>query len=58
MTNSEFISLVERMRTAQKAYFRRRTPEALQTSKELEREVDRVIEEGKNKTGKLFGKED
>ena len=54
MTNAEFTSLVERMRTSQKAYFRRRTPEALQTSKELEREVDRVIEEGKNKTGKLF----
>lgn len=47
MTHQDFIKLVRDMRTAQKAYFRRRTSEALESSKELERKVDTyLLDEG------------
>lgn len=53
---NEFEKLVQSMRTAQKAYFRRRTPGALESSKELEKQVDEALKERQNKTGKLdFG---
>lgn len=44
MTESEFITLVSRMREAQKLYFKTRTQTALQESRQLEKEVDQEIE--------------
>lgn len=41
----EFAKLVEKMRRAQKTYFRERTDGALQESKRLERQVDVQAEE-------------
>lgn len=43
-----FIELVERMRAAQKDYFKNRERAALMISKELERKVDQAIERHKN----------
>lgn len=40
----EFFRLVERMRQAQREYFRTRSDEALRRSKRLEREIDAEIE--------------
>lgn len=44
MTDSQLIATVNRMRQAQRIYFSTRTPESLQTSKQLEREVDQELE--------------
>lgn len=46
MTESEFRELVAKMRSAQKAYFRTRSLDALDQSKRLERAVDAVISGG------------
>lgn len=54
MTNDEFVKLVASMREMQRMYFRRRTPEALQSSKELERQVDQAIDELSNRQARLF----
>lgn len=54
MANDEFLKLVASMREMQRAYFRRRTPEALQSSKELERQVDQAIDELSNRQARLF----
>jgi len=43
MNAKEFFSLVTEMRNAQKTYFRNRTTENLQHSKDLERQVDNEI---------------
>ena len=43
MTAKEFFSLVTEMRNAQKMYFRNRTPDYLQQSKQLEKKVDDEI---------------
>jgi hypothetical protein len=43
MNYGEFIQLVERMRNAQREYFRTKSPTALESSKRLEREVDQAI---------------
>lgn len=43
MEINEFVSLVSRMRDAQRNYFLVRTPKALEGSKRLEREVDAAI---------------
>ena len=43
MEYSEFVSLVSKMRSAQKAYFRNRTSVRLTESMELERIVDKEI---------------
>ena len=43
LTLSEFAQLVKNMRAAQNAYFRLRTPAALATSKQREREVDDAV---------------
>lgn len=43
MNAKEFFSLVTEMRNAQKTYFRNRTTENLQRSKDLERQVDNEI---------------
>jgi hypothetical protein len=45
MTALELARLVAEMRRAQRAYFRMRTPAALDRSKQLERELDRAVEE-------------
>lgn len=42
--NEPFFRHVERLRSAQKEYFRTRSPEALRASKRLERELDAEIE--------------
>lgn len=39
----EFLILVDRMRTAQKEYFRFRTGAKLELSRNLEREVDEIL---------------
>lgn len=54
MTQTDFISLVKRMREAQKLYFRTRTTEALEPAKTLERMVDGAIREFENKQIKMF----
>ena len=43
MNATEFFSLVTEMRNAQKMYFRNRTPDYLQQSKQLEKKVDDEI---------------
>ena len=43
MTAKEFFMLVTEMRNAQKMYFRNRTPDYLQQSKQLEKKVDDEI---------------
>lgn len=54
MTLEEFTKLVAEMRAMQKAYFRRRTPEALETSKQLEKRVDEALEQLTDKSRTLF----
>ena len=43
MTVGEFAELVEKMREAQKEYFRIRTSEALRISKQYEKQVDEQL---------------
>lgn len=52
MEADEFMDLVERMRQAQCDYFAHRQPETLRLSKELERQVDQMLE--LRRTGDLF----
>ena len=40
MTVGEFAELVEKMREAQKEYFKKRTSETLRISKQFEKQVD------------------
>ena len=54
MTHREFVDLVERMRDAQKAWFRTRDYEKLDESKRLEREVDAAVKAAKDPQPKLF----
>lgn len=53
MTQSEFIDLVAQMRTTQKKYFKTRSNLVLAESKALESEVDRYIEQLKQKVEQL-----
>ena len=50
----EFIELVREMRNAQKEYFKKRTKDALNRSKELERKVDAELQSINNTQQKLF----
>lgn len=43
MTTGEFADKVSAMREAQKEYFKYRTKETLQRSKQLEKEVDDIL---------------
>ena len=43
MTVGEFAELVEKMREAQKEYFKKRTIETLQISKQYEKQVDEQL---------------
>lgn len=43
MTTGEFADKVSQMREAQTEYFKYRTKEALQRSKQLEKEVDDIL---------------
>lgn len=60
MTNAEFVDLVARMRAKQREYFdpNTRTRDTLAESKQLERRVDKAIEEAREdaggKQGRLF----
>lgn len=54
MTLKELAELVDRMRVAQRAYFRTRKPDVLEESKRLEREVDEAIKSILNTQPKLF----
>lgn len=47
MDKPNFFQLVERMRNAQKEYFKTRSHEVLIESKNLERQVDQQIQENK-----------
>jgi hypothetical protein len=47
MTDADLIALVERLRAKQREYFRTRTSQALQESKDLEQRVNRAIAERK-----------
>lgn len=53
MSTQQFIDLVCRMRTAQKAYFRTRSYGDLEESKKLEQEVDKALREFTNPYGHL-----
>ncbi|MBR5965392.1 MAG: hypothetical protein IK015_04690 [Treponema sp.] len=61
MTAGQFADKVFVMRQAQKDYFRTRSTESLKLSKTLEKEVDEILVERKNrsknleKQGLLFG---
>lgn len=50
MNNQEFTELVREMRQAQKDYFRTRSREALEKSKQLEKAVDAVLAQSKQLT--------
>lgn len=52
-TMQEFVRLVCAMRTAQKVYFRSRDKDALQKSKQLEKEVDAQLAKFDNKLPKF-----
>ena len=54
MTMDDFVALVERMRTAQKEYFRNPGYDSLVASKKLEREVDDRIQTAKSGQQELF----
>ena len=43
MTTGEFADIVFAMREAQKEYFKYRSNEALKRSKELEKQVDKIL---------------
>ena len=43
MTVGEFAELVEKMREAQKEYFKKRTSETLKISKQYEKQVDEQL---------------
>jgi hypothetical protein len=53
MTEEDFKKLVQKMREAQKNYFRTRSYESLKQSKELESQVDSILA-GEPQQGKLF----
>jgi hypothetical protein len=53
-TMKEFIELVREMRNAQRAYFRTRSKDALNRSKELERKVDNYLQSINNTQQTLF----
>ncbi len=57
MKLDELALLVRQMRDAQRTYFRERSPQALSTSKELERRIDRVVADVLDKQPKLFSQE-
>jgi hypothetical protein len=44
---TEFIALVEKMRSAQRQFFTQRDREALIESKQLEKQVDRMLQDFK-----------
>jgi hypothetical protein len=46
MKGAAFVILVDRMRIAQKAYFKRRSQDNLKASIELEQQVDQALQEG------------
>ena len=54
MTYPQFVAKVSEMRNAQKSYFRTRSPEFLNRSKSLEREVDQAIADFYDPQGDLF----
>lgn len=56
MNITELAELVRQMRDAQRTYFRERSPQALSVSKELERCVDRAVDDVLDKQPKLFGR--
>lgn len=45
MTTGEFANLVEKMRDAQKAFFRTHSKDSLRLSKDLEKQVDKILAE-------------
>lgn len=51
---NEFEKLVYEMRNAQKEYFRTRSKEVLQQSKQLERRVDEYLRDKENNQQTLF----
>ena len=61
MTTGQFADIVLEMRKAQKEYFKYRSPEALTRSKQLEKQVDEILENRKKRKentaeqGTLFG---
>ncbi len=61
MTTGQFADIVLEMRRAQKEYFKYRSPEALTRSKQLEKQVDEILENRKKhnenpaEQGTLFG---
>ena len=50
----EFVKLVYEMRKAQKEYFRTRSKEVLQQSKQLEKRVDEYLRDKENNQQTLF----
>ena len=53
-TMKEFIELVREMRNAQKEYFKTRSKDVLNRSKELERKVDNYLQSINNTQQTLF----
>lgn len=53
MNDEQFKALVNKMRQAQKEYFRTRSSQSLERSKKLEREVDQELQRS-DRQGELF----
>lgn len=59
MKPEDFFALVGDMRKAQRDWFRSKRPTALDRAKELERQVDQVLKDGRYaQDGELFGDHD
>lgn len=54
MKPDNFMNLVEKMRNAQRRYFRFRDPAVMEQSKRLEREVDDILTARRETQQKLF----
>ena len=54
MTLENFVECVAAMRNAQRQYFKTRSSDWLEKSKELERNIDRMIADFRDPQGDLF----
>jgi len=54
MTVEDLAELVQRMRTAQREYFRTKSSEALRAAKRLEAQVDRALRDVHSRQPSLF----
>jgi hypothetical protein len=58
MDHKAFVGLVARMRQAQKTFFTTRETAALREATDLERQVDKAIQQARNTTPLFAGQQD